>query len=91
MVNPTRHGIAFLPGTRNGYALATERMRADRSRYGSVALPAKISDAVRRRGAFRDFPQHRSLSEFLVTSPECDGITSTPEYKRTAVRIEKLA
>jgi predicted molibdopterin-dependent oxidoreductase YjgC len=27
----------------------------------------------------------------LVTSSERDGITGTPEYKRTSVRIEKIS
>jgi formate dehydrogenase major subunit len=61
-----------------------------RSRYGSVALPIKISDGVRDGQLFATF-HTATVFLNLVTSSERDHVTGTPEYKRTAVWIEKLS
>ena len=61
-----------------------------RSRYGSVALTIKISDGVRDGELFATFHTHEVFLN-LVTSSERDGITGAPEYKRTAVQVEKLS
>jgi formate dehydrogenase major subunit len=60
------------------------------SRYGAVALPIRISDDERSGELFATFHTPEVFLN-LVTSSERDGITGTPEYKRTAVRIEKLS
>ena len=59
------------------------------SRYGSAELGATITDRVRDGELFATF---HTASVFLnrVTSPAHDAITHTPEYKRTAVRIERI-
>lgn len=61
-----------------------------RSRYGSVALPVKISDGIRSGELFATFHTPEVFMN-LVTSSERDGITDTSEYKRTAVQVEKLS
>jgi formate dehydrogenase major subunit len=61
-----------------------------RSRYGSTALPVKISDKVRSGDLFATFHTPEVFLN-LVTSSERDAVTGAPEYKRTAVRIEKLS
>jgi formate dehydrogenase major subunit len=61
-----------------------------RSRYGSAALPVKISDGVRDGVLFATFHTPEVFLN-LVTSPERDGVTGTPEYKRTAVQVERLS
>ena len=59
-----------------------------RSRYGEATLPIQISPAVRSGELFTTF--HTS-DVFLnrVTSPHRDRYVKTPQYKITAVRIEK--
>jgi formate dehydrogenase major subunit len=60
-----------------------------RSRYGEAALPVRINSAVKRGELFTTF---HTAEVFLnnVTSPYRDRHTLTPEYKVTAVRIEKI-
>ncbi|MGE0447938.1 MAG: molybdopterin oxidoreductase family protein [Vicinamibacterales bacterium] len=57
------------------------------SRYGSIGLPAHVDAGLRPGDVFATFQQPSSLVN-LVTSPHRDPITSTPEYKVTAVRVE---
>jgi formate dehydrogenase major subunit len=59
------------------------------SRYGSATLPANITDSVRTGELFATF---HCATRFLnaVTGPYGDRTTATPEYKVTAVRIEKV-
>ena len=59
-----------------------------RSRHGEATLPIAISDRVRDGELFATF---HTFAVFLnrVIGPGRDAITHTPEYKRTAVRIEK--
>lgn len=61
-----------------------------RSRYGSARLPVRISEVVRSGEVFATFHTPEAFLN-LVTSAERDGITGTPEYKRTSVRIEKIS
>ena len=64
-----------------------ERVRV-RSRYGEATLPIRIMPSVRSGELFTTF--HTS-EIFLnrVTSPHRDRYVKTPEFKVTAVRIEK--
>ncbi len=64
-----------------------ERVRI-RSRHGSANLPVKISRAVKPGELFATFHTPEIFLNF-ITSPERDGYVSAPEYKRTAVQIEK--
>jgi formate dehydrogenase major subunit len=59
------------------------------SRHGSAELPVRILDIIRPGEAFGTF--HTS-EVFLnrVTGWERDAVTQTPQYKVTAIRIEKL-
>jgi formate dehydrogenase major subunit len=59
-----------------------------RSRYGEAVLPVKINSYVRPGEVFATF---HTAEAFLncVTGPHRDAYTETPEYKVTAVRIEK--
>jgi len=58
------------------------------SRYGEASLPIRITSAVRPGELFATF---HSSAVFLnrVTSPYRDRYVKTPEYKVTAVQIEK--
>jgi formate dehydrogenase major subunit len=58
------------------------------SRYGKATLRIHITDSVSRRELFATFHDVDS-SLNCVTSPFRDDRTSTPEYKLTAVRLEK--
>ena len=57
------------------------------SRYGEAVLPLRITTCVKPGELFATF---HSSDVFLnrVTGPSRDGITGTPEYKVTAVRVE---
>ena len=59
------------------------------SRYGEALLPIHISDEVKPGELFSTF---HTIEAFLncLTSPYRDRQVGTPEYKITAVRIEKL-
>jgi formate dehydrogenase major subunit len=60
-----------------------------RSRHGEAALPVRIKGSVKLGEVFATF---HSPEVFLnrVTSPYRDRYVGTPEYKLTAIRIEKL-
>jgi formate dehydrogenase major subunit len=60
-----------------------------RSHYGEAILPIKIENAVRPGELFATF---HTPEVFLnnVTSPHRDNYVSTPEYKVTAVRLERV-
>ena len=59
------------------------------SRYGETELPARVSLAMKRGEVFATF---HSSAVFLnrVTGPHRDRFVKTPEYKLTAVRIERV-
>jgi formate dehydrogenase major subunit len=60
-----------------------------RSRHGSANLHVKISRVVKSGELFATFHTPEVFLNFL-TGPGRDGYVSAPEYKRTAVRIEKI-
>jgi formate dehydrogenase major subunit len=60
------------------------------SRYGIATLPARISEAVQEGQVFATF-QRPDLLLNAVTGPYRDAVTDTPEYKITAVRLERAS
>jgi formate dehydrogenase major subunit len=60
-----------------------------RSEQGSADLPVKISDHVKPGEVYTTFHSTRVFLNQITTS-QVDRYTKTPEYKITAVRIEKL-
>jgi len=58
------------------------------SRRAKIRVKAKISERVQQGNLFMTFHFSEALSNFL-TSEHRDPITGTPEYKVTAVRIDK--
>jgi formate dehydrogenase major subunit len=60
-----------------------------RSRHGEALLPVRLSEAVAAGELFTTF---HTAEAFLnrVTGPHRDGYVGAPEYKVTAVRIEKV-
>ena len=69
------------------HALEERQLVTVRSRYGSACLPVRITDRMRPGEVFATF---HTASTFVnqVTGPLRDGVTGTPEYKVTAVRLE---
>ena len=65
-----------------------DRVRV-RSRYGAATLPLHVDDAPRAGEVFATFTDP-TIRVNLVTGPWRDACTDTPEYKGTAVRLEKL-
>ena len=60
-----------------------------RSRYGEAVLPVEISDKVKAGELFASFHDPRVFLNY-VTGPARDRFTLAPEFKVTAVNIEKL-
>ena len=60
------------------------------SRYGSAVLPLRVNTAVQTGQVFATF-QIPEVRLNAVTGPHRDGAVGTPEYKVTAVRIERVA
>ena len=58
-----------------------------RSRYGEATLPLRISAMVKLGELFATF-HDRAVFLNQLTSTHRDRFMGTPEYKRTAVRIE---
>jgi formate dehydrogenase major subunit len=58
------------------------------SRYGEVILPAHLTSSIQSGQLFATF-QRPDVVLNEVTSPHRDPVTGTPEYKVTAVRIER--
>ena len=65
-----------------------ERVRM-RSRHGEVEIAVRITDRVKQGELFATFHDPR-IALNRLTSPERDRIVHAPEYKVTAVRIERL-
>jgi formate dehydrogenase major subunit len=59
-----------------------------RSRYGEVVLPIRITDSVTPGELFATFHTSDVFLNYL-TGPHRDKFVHTPEYKLTAVRIER--
>ena len=60
-----------------------------RSRRGAAELPVRISPAVKAGELFATFHSAQT-SLNRVTSAERDNVTATPEYKVTAVSVERI-
>jgi formate dehydrogenase major subunit len=58
------------------------------SQYGAATLPARLTDRVQTGQLYATF-QRPDLLLNAVTGPHRDGVTGTPEYKVTAVRLER--
>jgi formate dehydrogenase major subunit len=58
------------------------------SRYGKAVLPAHVNTAIRSAELFATFQTAGTLLN-AVTGPHVDRTTGTPEYKVTAVNIQK--
>jgi formate dehydrogenase major subunit len=65
-----------------------ERVRLA-SRYGETVLPAVVEPRLPPGILFTTFHAPEVFAN-RVTSPHRDGVTDTPEYKVTAVRIERI-
>jgi formate dehydrogenase major subunit len=61
-----------------------------RSRHGETQLPVHLDDRVRSGEVFATFQTEEAFLN-RVTGDGRDGRTNTPEYKLTAVRVERLA
>jgi formate dehydrogenase major subunit len=59
------------------------------SKYGSAFLKVKIDDSVRKGECFTTFSNAEVFIN-KITGPFRDNYVQTPEYKITAVRIEKI-
>jgi formate dehydrogenase major subunit len=60
------------------------------SRHGATVMTARVSDAVKEGELFASFHDAR-VALNRVTGPRRDGVTGTPEYKVTAVRVSLAA
>ena len=77
------------PADAAAYGLADGEVVRVHSRYGHAQLPVRVSDAMQAGQLFSSF--HRpELFVNQLTSPVRDRLMHTPEYKLTAVRLEKL-
>lgn len=59
------------------------------SRYGEATLPAAVTEQVPPGVLFASFHSPEVFTN-RVTGPHRDAVTGTPEYKVTAVRVEKM-
>lgn len=59
------------------------------SRYGEAVLPIRVDSGMKTGELFTTF---HTVASFLnnVTSPYRDGVVKSPEYKVTAVRVERI-
>ena len=60
------------------------------SRYGAATLPARLDEGVREGELFTTFHDPRVFTN-RVTGSRRDNVVGTPEYKVTAVRLERVA
>jgi len=60
-----------------------------KSRYGEAEMPVEISSNVKKGELFATFHDPQIFLNRLTT-PHRDRFVQTPEFKVTAVRIEKL-
>jgi formate dehydrogenase major subunit len=59
------------------------------SRYGSAAVPVRVTAAMRAGELFATFHTAKAFLN-AVTGSHGDRTVGTPEYKVTAVRVEKV-
>lgn len=59
------------------------------SRYGEAVIPVEVTDKVRRGELFASFHDPKVFLNY-ATGPTRDRFTLAPEYKVTAVRLEKI-
>jgi formate dehydrogenase major subunit len=81
--------LAMAPDDAAALDIADGETVAVTSRHGRVELPVRISAAVRPGELFTTFHEPATFVN-RVTSPVRDRIVHAPEYKLTAVRVEKL-
>ena len=60
------------------------------SRYGTARLPVRILKTIKKSEMFTTFHDPRVFTN-RVTSPHRDRVVMAPEYKVTAVKVEKAA
>jgi formate dehydrogenase major subunit len=65
-----------------------ERVRVE-SRYGAAVLPARLSPAVSPGQVFATF-QTKEVFLNIITGANRDSVVATPEYKVTAIRVERV-
>lgn len=82
--------LAIAPTDAAALSLHDEEAVRVVSRYGEVQLPIRIQPTLKAGELFTTF-HHPALFVNHVTSAERDGYVGAPEYKVTAVRIEKRA
>ena len=74
-------------------AIAVDVRQGDRVRvvsaYGATVLPVRVSAEVARGQLFATF-QSKEVFLNALTGANRDSVVGTPEYKVTAVRIERL-
>ncbi|NOS72724.1 MAG: formate dehydrogenase subunit alpha [Verrucomicrobia bacterium] len=90
--NGTLHATDYLqlsPADASKLGLADGQAVRLRSEQGSAELPVRISDHVKPGEVYTTFHSTRVFLNQITTSHR-DRYTKTPEYKVTAVRIEKL-
>ena len=90
--NDSIHATDYLqlsPKDAAGLGLADGETVRLRSEQGSADLPVKISDRVKDGEVYTTFHSTRVFLNQITTSHR-DRYTKTPEYKITAVCIEKL-
>jgi formate dehydrogenase major subunit len=77
------------PDDANGIGLKEGDKARIISQYGEASLPVCIDAAIRKGEVFSTF-NSKEVFVNKLTSPYRDSYTQTPEYKITAVRIEKI-
>ena len=60
-----------------------------KSNYGEAVLPVEITDKVKTGELFASFHDPKVFLNY-ATGPTRDRFTQAPEFKVTAVRVEKL-
>ena len=60
-----------------------------KSNYGEAVLPVEITDKVKAGELFASFHDPKVFLNY-ATGPTRDRFTQAPEFKVTAVRVEKL-
>lgn len=78
--------LEISPADAERLALHDDDMVRVESRYGTVALRLRVTNAMRAGHLFATF-QNPSTWVNALTSPQRDRHTATPEYKVTAVRL----